>query len=665
MPRIPYEQSINPNLTARSATYRDNSVDYSPIAEALNKVAEHEKFASYATDMTNANLELAKMNEDIRNSGQFNRSTGKWSVGGQEIEDKNLFEYQSRRTKETLSPLQTRYSDNEKAQSDIMSLGLNYDKHAVMNNSAAKTQADIDYIGQTQVTFTQAVSNKSIDVGVALTNMDGLIESSYATPEQKALLKRQSNDDIGSADFFTKFNQNPADTYELLKNTETYNYTSDSARNRMDTHAKNWAASEARNAISMSQNSSALLFRYQIDPQVIRLAKDTGNVELAAAAVASNKRNADIQAMTNANLPQSAATLDIAMKEALSRNDANAVREIQDMQRAVASVAQTAKTNPEIVALQHGLTEQPVPLEMSAQGVEGFWASMGRLREEIKTRYGIEPDAVSDTGANTIVNAVMSNNVDDRVGALYALTAPVTDRDIAGVSKKIATISPNAGVVLSLKDLNDQELSKAILSGNDYKKSYGLPQDQDMRAMFKKVIGDQLVEADPAMQNALYESYTSAYAYYASKGQVSNATVSEDISKDIASRMTGKRFSRFGDSAFNLGGKKTINFAIGEGQWADADTATDAMETALSTGYFEGIYGMDGIPANSKEVLKHGSMIPTGKNGVYTIKRSDGGYYADINGNPYMFDAKSAYTLHASKMPLGKFKQKDGQVSSR
>jgi hypothetical protein len=639
------------------------TVDYSQLSDAFSAVVEHEKNADYATDITSAHMELAKQNEDIRNSGSYNRKEGAWYVGTEKIEG-TLLEYQTGKTNEVLGKLKTKYAGDQKAEQDILSLGLTYGKNAVQNTSSARTSGDIDYIEGYRTTLLQGLENGHTSMEEVSAGLKLATDSIYATPEQKSALHQNNNDLTGSADYFTNFNKNPSATYEQLKYGDRYNFTSEAARGRMDTHARNWAASEARNAISTSMNSSAVLFRYQIDPQIIRLAKETGNLELASAAVAANERNAKIQAFTNGDLKASMMTLEIGANNAFMKNDASALQEVQDMQRAVASVAQTAKTNPEVIAIQHGLTEQPTPLEMSAQGVEAFWSSFGRLREEIKARYNIEADAISDTGAATIVNAIKSNNVDKRVDALYALTSPVSDNDIGGVSRKLAAVSPNVGVAMSLREIGDKDLATAILSGDDFKKSYGLPQDHDMKSMFKKHIGNQLSEADPAMQEAMYASYSSAYAYYASKQQVSNSTVSEDISKDIASRMTGTKYGRFGTSSFGIGEKKTINFAI-NGQWADQDLATDAMETALSTNYFEGVYGQDGIPANSKEILKNGSLIPTGNNGVYAIKRNDGSYYADINGNPYMFDAKSAYTIHASKMPLGKFKQSDGRVSSR
>lgn len=626
MPRI-YESRVG--LNAQLKYIPDDSLQQ--LGSALQGLAQAQQEKDYSIDMSEFAMRRAKDLEEIQNTASHDTTLRKDMIAGNPIEG-NLVEYGMKKFDEDAYALEKKYGQRAKEQ--IAQYRVSNFQKLTNDYTRVKSTADLDWADDLNNDLSDKVKKGVISLEDAQTTAMQSIDGLWLSPEQRSAATTAATDSIYGADFNRLLSSNPLKAIDNL-DSGYYNTASARAIQVMNSELDRKIQSDAMAEIQRANQATQDTFVHRPDPTLVQMAKKRNLPDVYNALASSYAMNQRINAVTSGDLQQAKAQA--ANEYLLAHQTENSAMK-QDAEMKMKFIQQREAlvyANPDLVALQEGLEVPDYDPSNPAELV----AARRDIRKAVSDRQNSK---VSLFGKDTdmLVQGIKQLPNDQRPGFLTSITSLLTGLERKDAIRELGSVDPLVGVAISVTPQNALPSREDTLLMGDIlgdapvefkpKDSEYLP---DVSAYFSGVnVGD------PAVIEHYKKAAVNVYARQAQRNGWDSYS-SKDMNK-ILEQIAGPTIE-FGDN-------KTAGFKTKTGQWADPDLASSALENALELGVVKATTP-EGEDIAGSQILDYGALVPSGENGVYYVRRSDGKYFNDESGqNPLLVNMNDIYTTDKS-----------------
>lgn len=606
----------------------DNSLQQ--LGQLVTAVAEKKRTDNMAVDLAEFQKDQISIMENIQNSGSHDTAQKQDMLGGNVV-DEGIPKAYMRQFNDKKAKLLASYPEAKDtlSQYEVSQFGKITNLY-----SNIKVNADVDYFSAHVTDLSEKVKNGQVTKEEAYITSAPLLDSLYMPADTRSNARQSMIDYLSLSDFDYTLRKNPMNALNKLDSDYFRNDTmpvSMNALQKMNEQFDRKLNADAMAEIQKANQATADTFVHRSNPDLIVMAHKRNLPELSAALNSAYAMNRKINELTSGDLQ--ASKTQAANEYLLAHKTENPAMK-QDAEMKMKFIQQREAlvyANPDLVAAQENLD---IPDYDPSNPVE-----LVSARRDIRKVVGDRQNSkVSFFGKDTdmLVQGIKQLPNDQRPGFLTSITSLLTGGERKDAIRELGAVDPLVGVAISVTPQN------------------AIPSREDI-ALMGDILGDAPVEfkpkdseyipdvsayfagvnvGDPAVIEQYKKAAVNVYARQAQRNGWDSYS-SKDMNK-ILEQIAGPTIE-FGDS-------KTAGFKTKVGQWADPDIASSALENALELGTVKATTP-EGEDIQGKQILDYGSLVPSGENGVYYVRRSDGKYFNDESGqNPLLINMNDIYT---------------------
>jgi len=620
------------NSQVQSQGYLQNIPDNSlqQIGQTLQALGEKKRQDNMAIDLAEFQKEQISVMEQIQNTGSHD-TAGKVDMIGGEVVSEGIPKTYMRQFSEKASKLKKMYPEAEDtlSQYEVSQFGKITNLYSSM-----KVTADHEYFQDHVNYIANEVGKGKLNRGEAYGSCMMVLNTLYMPPEMREAAQQSMVDYISMSEFDHTLRTSPMNALDSLDR-NIYQDASAQPIQRMNDQFDRKLNSDVMAEIQKANQATGDTFGHNPNSDLIKMAQKRNMPELSAALNSAYAMNHKINALTSGDLQASKAQA--ANEYLLAHQTENSAMK-QDAEMKMKFIQQREAlvyANPDLVALQEGLEvpdydpSNPTELVAARRDIR---KAVGDRQNSKVSLFGKDTDA--------LVQGIKQLPNDQRPTLLTSITSLLTGPERKDAIRELGSVDPLVGVAISVTPQNALPSREDTLLMGDIlgdapvefkpKDSECLP---DVSAYFSGVnVGD------PAVIEHYKKAAVNVYARQAQRNGWDTYS-SKDMNK-ILEQIAGPTIE-FGDN-------KTAGFKTKTGQWADPDLASSALENALELGVVKATTP-EGEDIAGSQILDYGSLVPSGENGVYYVRRSDGKYFNDESGqNPLLVNMNDIYTTDKS-----------------
>jgi hypothetical protein len=555
MPRIFDARLVDPGQGRLGPDISDLgfSREFAQLEQFNREVKRQEREADFAIDTANFQMAAAEQFQKLQESGRHDTATGTDYFGDAPL-DKRLPDYAMEEYSKLSSNIEAKYGVQGKEFVARHKVGYFGD---VLNTYSTMRQAsNIDYFRDASVAFSRQIEGGSISYGDAKESITNLLNISQMPTNIRERVSADADDMLTYSQFKSELSNNPIMAVQKNK-IRAYSTASEGTQNKIAVETESYIKSMAMKEISAANDAASVAFRHSPNNMPAVLAKEAGMYEVEAEIKAAQGRAAAIDYAVSGNLVLSSATNAAIIKDAIARNDPQALALAVAKQNAIGNREKQVKDNPVTWLANEGIAAN----EGDLSDLDAFVADRRDVRVKAQELYGVKVGFMSDGKAQEFSQGVMSQPVDSRAQSVMSLVRNMTDGERADASFEMRDVNSNVAVVASIAPrgesvdasvwMDRQDLGTAILAGVD--KDYA-PKDSDLKLYMSQWEKD-VNWGDPAVKEHVKQAALSAYTYYARR----DGSEAWDMKKmdSVMDRVTGGRVE--------FGEKKVTNFMLDNG----------------------------------------------------------------------------------------------------
>src|SRR5574343_1375527 len=263
--------------------------------------------------------------------------------------------------------------------------------------------------------------------------------------EVRARVQSSADDMLTYSSFQRDLKSDPVLAVQRSKS-KWYSTASEGTQNKISVEVESYIKSMAMKEISAANDAASVAFRHKPNNLPAVLAKEYGMYEVEAEVRAAQGRAAAIDYAVSGNLPQASVTNSAIIKDAIARNDPQALSLALAKQNAIGNREKQVVNNPVTWLANEGIAAN----EGDLSDIDAFVVDRRDVRTKAQDLYGVKVGFMSDGKGQEFSQAVMGQPVDYRAQSVMSLVRGLTDGERSDVSFELQEVNPNIAVVASI-----------------------------------------------------------------------------------------------------------------------------------------------------------------------------------------------------------------------